>query len=175
MIGKRNHRKTTFTRALGSRGAEGFTLLEVLVALVVLAIGLIGIAMMQTMALTANQGGYLRTQAVMQVYDMVERMRANAQGVGEGLYNDIPATVPSDPGTCDPCTPEQLKELDHYQWAKHNSVLLPEGKGKVFSPDGVNFEITIEWMDRSNPGDPSLTQAEREAVMKQELKVTVRL
>jgi type IV pilus assembly protein PilV len=166
-------RYRTLTRP--PRGDSGFTLVEVLVALVVLAIGLLGIAMMQTTALTANQGGYLRSQAVLQVQDIVERMRANAQGVGEGLYNDIPDTIPTDPGTCSPCTPAQLQARDHYEWAKHNDALLPQGKGKVVSADGVNFDISLEWMDRANQGDAALTQAEREAVMKQELKITVRL
>jgi type IV pilus assembly protein PilV len=168
-----NRHRSTISRR--SHGEKGFTLVEVLVALVILAIGLLGIAMMQTTALTANQGGYLRSQAVLQVQDIVERMRANAQGVGEGLYDNIPDTIPDDPGTCSPCTSAQLQARDHYEWAKHNSVLLPQGKGTVVSADGVNFDISLEWMDRANQGDAALTQAEREAVMKQELKITVRL
>src|SRR5882724_11312914 len=59
------------------RCGRGFTLVEALVALVVLSIGLLGIAGLQITSLKANHGSATRTQAVYLAYDIIDRMRAN--------------------------------------------------------------------------------------------------
>ena len=150
-------------RQLALASEAGFSLLEVLIALVVLSLGVLGIAAMQTLALTGSQGGYLRTQAVLQAYDMTDRMRANPDGVGSGFYNSIPYTLGSSV-VCTSCTPEQIRDNDHNSWNTRNANLLPNGKGTVTSINTTDFDIAITWDDRSNP---QATQ--------QELKVTVRL
>jgi type IV pilus modification protein PilV len=63
-------------RTIWSRSA-GFTLLEVLVAVLVLAIGLLGLARLQMTVMKSNQSAYLRSQASLLAYDISERMRAN--------------------------------------------------------------------------------------------------
>lgn len=55
----------------------GFTLLEVLIAMVVFAIGMLGLAGMQGTALKDNNDAYMRSQAVFFAYDMGDRIRAN--------------------------------------------------------------------------------------------------
>ncbi len=55
----------------------GFSLLEVLIALLVLSIGLLGLAGLQTLGLKFNMQSYQRTQAALLAYDIVDRMRAN--------------------------------------------------------------------------------------------------
>lgn len=57
--------------------ARGVTLIEVLVALVVLSIGVIGLAALQAQALQMNQGAYMRAQATNLAYDIADRMRTN--------------------------------------------------------------------------------------------------
>ncbi|HLE93281.1 MAG TPA: type IV pilus modification protein PilV, partial [Sulfuricaulis sp.] len=56
---------------------RGFSLIEVLVALLVLSIGLLGLAALQTTSLQYNTGSYFRTQATFLAYDIIDRMRAN--------------------------------------------------------------------------------------------------
>lgn len=56
---------------------SGFTLVEVLVALVILAIGLLGVAGLQNRSLSGNQGALYRSQAVLFANDIIERMRVN--------------------------------------------------------------------------------------------------
>ena len=68
---------------------RGFTLIEVLVALFVLAIGLLGLAMLQTTGLRFNTNSYTRTQATLLAYDIIDRMRTNRVGFVAGNY-DIP-------------------------------------------------------------------------------------
>ena len=57
--------------------SQGFTLIEVLVALLVLSIGLLGIAGMQLFSLKSNQDSGLRIQAVYIAYSLIDKMRAN--------------------------------------------------------------------------------------------------
>jgi|SRR5690554_4420734 len=59
------------------RNAAGFSMIEVLVALVVLAIGLLGFALLQTMNLRFTQSANYRTQATNLAYDLLDQMRAN--------------------------------------------------------------------------------------------------
>src|SRR5574343_439121 len=56
----------------------GFTLIEVLIAMLVLAIGLLGLATLQTYSLRSNLSAYTRGQATQLLYDMSDRMRANS-------------------------------------------------------------------------------------------------
>jgi type IV pilus assembly protein PilV len=55
----------------------GFTLIEVLVAIVVLAFGLLGFALLQTMSVRFTQSANYRTQATNLAYDLIDQMRAN--------------------------------------------------------------------------------------------------
>jgi len=70
-----------FAKSSLSCRQSGFTLVEVLVALVVLAIGLLGLASLQMMSLKFNSDAYLRTQATALAYDIADRMRANNTAV----------------------------------------------------------------------------------------------
>lgn len=65
---------------------RGFSLLEILVAIIVLSIGLLGLAGLQVSGMKANQGAYLRTQANALAYDIIERMRANVTPAITGAY-----------------------------------------------------------------------------------------
>ena len=84
----------------------GFTLLEVLIAVVVFAIGLLGIAGLQVAGLRFTHGSQLRAVATMQAESMADRMRANMTGVRNGDYNvdDMPTSFDTDCGAED-CTP----------------------------------------------------------------------
>ena len=59
---------------------SGFTLLEVMVAIVVLSLGLLGLAGLQAASLRNNQAAYYRGIATQQTYDMADRIRANLAG-----------------------------------------------------------------------------------------------
>src|SRR3989337_3769387 len=73
-------------------GPKGFSLIEVLVALLILSIGLLGLAALQTTCLKYNTDSYFRTQATYFVYDIVDRMRANSASVVDGGTYDVPDT-----------------------------------------------------------------------------------
>ncbi|MBA2556659.1 MAG: type IV pilus modification protein PilV [Chloroflexi bacterium] len=62
---------------LRAKGESGFSMIEVLIALVVLALGLLGFALLQTMNLRYTQSANQRTQATNLAYDLIDQMRAN--------------------------------------------------------------------------------------------------
>ena len=66
---------------------NGFTLIEVLVTLIVLSVGLLSLAGLQVFGLRTSHSASLRTQATIQSYDIIDRMRANLRGVQDGNYN----------------------------------------------------------------------------------------
>ncbi|NOT89237.1 MAG: type IV pilus modification protein PilV [Lysobacter sp.] len=75
-------------RAPGSAAAvRGVGLIEVLVAVLVLAIGLLGVAAMQATALRNSQSSLERSQGVMHVYTILDAMRANPNAARAGAYN----------------------------------------------------------------------------------------
>lgn len=99
------------------RSAQGFTLLEVLIAVVVLSVGLLGLARLQTAGLRQNHSAFMRSQATMLAYDIIDRMRTNkgtveACGTADGCgYNIlVTAAPPSPPVNCvaASCTGAQL-------------------------------------------------------------------
>ena len=126
----------------GSANNRGFSLIEVLVTLVVLSIGLLGLATLQLNATRYNYQSHLSSIAISQVQNMADRMRANITGLDAGAYNNISGT-PSDPG-CNPCSPTQTAQLDAFQWNTANAALLPNGQGTV-TANGNIYTITVMW------------------------------
>lgn len=69
-----------------SNTQSGFTLIEILVTMLVMAIGFLGLAALQTSGLQQSQNTYFRTQADILARDIADRMRANRFGVLSGSY-----------------------------------------------------------------------------------------
>ena len=134
---------------------HGFTLLEILIAIVVLSFGLMGLAGIQAAGIKNTHSANLRTLAVQQAYDMADRMRANAAGVVAGMYSALPATVPptipADPGCISSgCTPALLSAYDQRIWNLNNAAMLPAGTGGVVAIGAVpniRYIITVMWDD----------------------------
>jgi type IV pilus assembly protein PilV len=139
--------------------SKGFTLLEVMIAVSILAVGMLGIAAMHLMSLKDNRDAHLRSQAVLLTNDMAERMRSNKSQVYANAYDSInTANVTGAPavscfGTTDGCTPAQLTAIDIKQWSQRirttddNIALLPAATGKVLKVAGSGnvFTIEISW------------------------------
>ncbi len=158
-------------------GARGFTLIEVLVATVVLAIGLLGLAGLQPALSRNNQTAYLRSQATHLASAMADRMRANTQGVlAEGYHNKSPTTDDCDDESDDNsagkiCSPAEMAGYDLADWNAALASQLPDGKGIVCrdsTPDdgtaaspacdgaGAVYVIKVWWNEKvpgySGPG-----------------------
>jgi type IV pilus assembly protein PilV len=127
---------------------SGFSLLEVLVAIIVLSLGLLGLAGLQAASLRNNQIAYYRAIATQQTYDMADRIRANQAGVAAGAYNNLAAIIPADPDcVTNTCTPALMATADQSQWNNNNARMLPAGAGTVVSDAGGGFNITITYTE----------------------------
>jgi type IV pilus assembly protein PilV len=125
------------------RLARGFTLVEALVALVVLSVGLLGIAGLQLTSLKANHGSATRTQAVYLTYDIIDRMRANRQAAMDGAYN---IAVDADPAA------GTVAGDDLVAWRQNISNALPVGHSQpsgsvAFNPATKMVTVQIVWDD----------------------------
>lgn len=107
----------------------GFTLLEVLIAMVVLAVGLLGLAAVQATSLKNNQSAYFRSQATQLAYDITDRMRANKLGVAALDYNNKAQT--NNDCNANACTPAQMAGYDLARWNTELAAQLPSGEGVV--------------------------------------------
>jgi type IV pilus assembly protein PilV len=131
---------------ISRKSAAGFTLVEVLVALVVLSIGLLGIASLQLSSLRWNHGASKRSQATLLAYDILDRMRANPNAARAGQYSG---------GT----TPLTMATADLSQWRANITATLGAGSTGTVTAVATpavpgTFDITVSWDDSKGTEDP---------------------
>ena len=119
------------------KSQRGTTLIETLVALVVLSVGLLGIAALQMTSLRNNRGAHLRSQAQVLAYDITDRMRANRDEALANAYVIGMAAAPGGTG---------LVLTDLQEWKTTLSTILPGGDGEIIRV-GDMFRIRIQWTD----------------------------
>ncbi|MFT4797680.1 MAG: type IV pilus assembly protein PilV [Candidatus Azotimanducaceae bacterium] len=143
---------------------QGFTLIEVLVAMLIVAVGVLGVAGMQVVSLQQNRNALLRDQALQSGNDILDRMRANP------LTDYAPVLIDDDPVSefnCMDvsCDRNEMAEFDIAQWKcgldpidDDDSVYaactdfgilqaaLPEGKGSIERVGSVHV-VTVEWVN----------------------------
>jgi type IV pilus assembly protein PilV len=162
-------------KTLGTNKYSGFTLLEVMVALLVLSIGLLGLAMLQATNLQFNTDAYTRTQATLFAYDIIDRMRANSpQGNTAAaitkrnlslnqykvLSNSDYTTIKANydiciGGTCkcdsSVCDSSNLATYDLGKWYEMHDKYLP-GASKTRATVGITaanlVTVTIFWTEK---------------------------
>lgn len=133
---------------------KGVGLIEVLVAVFILASGLLGLAALQTQSLRYNHESYMRTVAAVLASDMADRLRVNLdEALDTDNYKFTLGEKPSGSATaCETaaCTPSQLAPYDYKQWSDELAAQLPGGKGSV-TPSAKNaggwreYTITIQF------------------------------
>jgi len=143
----------------------GFSLIEILVTMVVLSIGLLGVAGMQASGLRNNHAAYTKTQATNLAMDMAERIRANPKGRANYAGFDTSGTIPADPACIsndNGCSADELADYDMFEWSipilgKNTDVtqttkpVLPDGQGLI-TQNGDEFTITIVWREIAYEG-----------------------
>ena len=118
---------------------RGVGLIEVLVAVLVLAIGLLGVAAMQATALRNSQSSLERSQGVIHVYTILDAMRANPDAARNGAYNmGLTCTVPA-AGT--------LVDSDKRAWIDMLQQNLGDTACGQVACQGALCTITVRWDD----------------------------
>lgn len=127
---------------------NGFTLMEVLIAVLILSIGLLGLASLQANGLRSNFSSYARSQAVLLANDMADRIRANPTQAAAGAYNNVDAAAAAADPDClaADCTTAQMATHDIAIWSANLQNTLPLGTGTVVG-NGTVFTISVMWDD----------------------------
>lgn len=119
----------------------GATLIEVLVTMVVLAIGLLGLAGLQITSVQSNHSAYYRSQATLLAYDLADRMRSNrTEALDNGYIVDFPSS------STENSVSGSQSEKDKAEWLNKLADTLPSGTGKV-ERTGELFTIHVRWDD----------------------------
>jgi type IV pilus assembly protein PilV len=127
----------------------GFSLVEVLVALVVLSVGMIGIAALHGQSLGAARTAQYRSIAIVLASDMADRIRLNR--LGQAAYLGPSVYAPCDPAGASTCTPVQMAAYDLWAWNLEVGQRLP-GPGTtqlLFNPATVppTYTIRVNWIE----------------------------
>lgn len=134
---------------------RGTSLIEALVALLVLALGVMGMAAVQTRALTTARTTNLRALAIQQAEDLQDRIQANSDLRHMPLLANPYVTTWGPPPAANTdcasasCGVQQLAAFDLMQWKKELARSLPAGDGLVFSSstDTNQLGILVAWME----------------------------
>lgn len=137
-------------RLPAGRRVAGFTLIEVLIALIILSVGMLGIAGLYVHSMQAGRTSVLRHNAVTLAGDITDRIRANPRaGAAYGLAGANNNCVD---GGID-CTIGEMAANDIFLWDQQAATTLPNGQVNVVFDNGVippTYTITITWTE---PGE----------------------
>ena len=153
---------------------HGFSMLEVLIAILVTAFGLLGLAGMQLNGLKQASNSSARSIATILAYDIADRMRANpdpASGGAYSTYNGQQGTYRSACFATTGCNRDQMAQTDVAAWAEQLASLLPSGRGAICVDSTPNdgtpaapacdnapnapYAIKIWWDERDPSGQPA--------------------
>lgn len=113
---------------------KGFTLIEVLVALVVISVGLLGVAGMLAYTVKGSQSAYLRSQATLLAYDLTDAMRAAPEDAEAGLFNDG-------------CSDSGVSCSYRQEWDAQLVAWLGDSASAAVSWSGDQVAVVITWND----------------------------
>jgi type IV pilus assembly protein PilV len=128
---------------------RGFTLLEVLIALLVFSLGLLGMAGLLIVSVKANHSAYLRTQASFLAQSMADRMRANVPRVWTEDYDTDYPTGDTDPCTSGAaCSRADVATRDKAMWSTQLTNFLPNAAATIACTP--NAGVTVTTLDQEN-------------------------
>lgn len=136
---------------------RGLTLVEIMVAVLVMSIGVLGLAGLQTLSMRFNTSAHHRTQATALAYDLADRMRANRPAALNNDYN-VAFQAPA-PACAVAATVGTVRDQDIANWRSALACRIPRSTGSV-TRVGDEFTITVRWDDtqgRELPTDFTFT------------------
>lgn len=120
---------------------EGFTLIEAMVAVMILSVGMIGLAYLQATGMRLNTTSYTRTQAAVLAGDLMDRMRSHGVAYASTIQ-DYEITDNTDTGGCQPLKSDIDNDL--LCWAADIQRALPQAEVTV-DYDAGWVTIDMEW------------------------------
>lgn len=159
------------------RRASGFSMIELLVAVLVMGIGVLGITGLQMVSLQNNRDALLRAEATQLAYDMMDRIRANPLGAPLGTPYAGVDIGDAPPGGADcvtnACTANNMVAFDLSIWkcslgdwhendvcvdfrgddvmpSEEDQPGLPDGDGSIEINGAGTVTITVQWTGPNN-------------------------
>jgi type IV pilus assembly protein PilV len=127
---------------------SGVSMIESLISLVVISIGLLGLAALQINSLKNNSSAYFHTQAIMMAHNMADRIRANQvqilNYVGIDTENDYDQDC-----MAQACNAAAMREADATEWKALVST-IPAGRGIIRAPVNNQLDIVVMWDDEGS-------------------------
>lgn len=139
----------------------GVGMIEVLVALLISAFALLGLAGLQVVSLKYQKVAQFRSLASQASADMAERIRANAQGAKDGHYATTHDYLinPSPNKTCTerakPCTPSEIAAVDLFNWRTDLSRSISGGWGDVTGNAMSGLILTVYFYEPNKKNEAS--------------------
>ena len=141
---------------------SGFTLIELMIAMLILTVGLLALAGLQASSMRSTHAAYMRTQAGIAAMEMAERMRVNLVGVNANAYANVSSPpAGTAPTSCQSnnCLAADIAAEDIYDWLTSlaNTRGLASAQGRVLCidsdggadtdacTDGSEHLITVMW------------------------------
>ncbi|MFL0804605.1 MAG: type IV pilus modification protein PilV [Agarilytica sp.] len=146
--------------------APGFSMVEVMVAALIMGVGMLGVLTLQARSVQFNQQAYYVTQGGILLKDIAERMAANSDSASAYRIDGIPSSSSAD-CTAGNCTSAQLVQWDLVDWGSSVERLLPNGTAEI--GDGVELDSYYILIRFS--GDKNFSSA----AVEQELRLDLQL
>lgn len=154
-------------------GQRGVTLLESMIAIVLVALGVLGILGVQLRTLADTQTAVRRAQAIRLIEDLSERLKANPSALAPGVLARYEvgwgAVTGSVPNCASGCTAGDMARADIAQWKQTVASTMPLGDAAVFATAGTagsntrtQLGVMISWRENERQRD-DLSAAENEA------------
>lgn len=142
---------------------SGSSLIEVMVALIVLGVGLLGLVTLQARSVQYDQQAYLYSQATFLAIDIVERVKANPTAKNSYLINFGESRTAATDCSSSACSATQLANWDMAQWLATLTSALPQGQAQITELDGNgSYQLQIELnSERSDEALQQITMAFR--------------
>ncbi len=123
----------------------GFTLIEILIALIILSFGLLGLAGLQAASMQQNQDSSFRSQATALAYDLADRIRANSSQIA--IYLALAPALNNNCLGIAGCTPQQMANHDLAEWNAALNSLPGGGVGSIAQTAANVYTIYVNWDD----------------------------
>jgi len=138
-----------FLKKINCTNSKGFSLLEAMISMVIFAVGVLGLAGMQIIALENSHESSSRNQAIILAYSMSDRMMANRQA--RDAYNILDSTTFAQNNSCTTgrCNSGQIVGYDHSQWKQNLSQQLLAGSGEIAGAF-PSYTVTVRWDEDRN-------------------------
>lgn len=148
-------------------GQRGLTLIEILVTLVILSIGMLGLAGLQAATSKYKINSWARSASSLLIADFGDRVRANYEADANDFLTNRDGKSPYVIGTtwddqqgdvADPakdcaaesCSPNERADYDRAQWLKRVRELMPGGSAFVAGDRSLGFDVTLMWFDKNH-------------------------